>query len=725
MAGLVMVPVTAGALPSTPTSIQIEQQPGLVGITWAEVGDSSTTYRVRRSTSPIVNATDGTFLGEVGQNTTLNTRATIEGNGTRQVCFYDLEPLPADRGLFVTPTDAAGTYYYAVTSKDASGENTTIIPGVNATTVGVEETPEPPQFVLQAIVTPGNGFVYWIFSLWASNIDTPYYPAMFVQPSTLFSFALLVGIDGGPLEISLHAYGGGYLIGGGEFTGTGIPGRWVYSPDDGGLPIVGSTLWYGLHANYNVNTALPIPTSGICVDYTWRRMIYGLKWVRANFPVASAQTMAISSPEPTLDGISKGPGGGSSMGGYGILMVGIDDNNDGIDDGDSISVRFADVPLANPYGPDEYYVSGFDPGGGHRNFQDRRCGYGELMTTDGIPVRDRMNFAFRAMSQSDSLEQPPIIIYSGRNDVTVGWIGVASLDPWYGAVAALQAQRQQVEFFWGSNDHPGSPAFPNEWNARKWDMTQLKPYNNLHRSYPAFTNNTSDGNRGDGFNPQTADSFGTVNGHVTFDTTIVDIPEQWRIVIRNRDLLYNAGQGNQWKLAPDSLWVDVTPRRLQVFQIVPGISYPYAIRNNTTGVLIDSSFVVGDASGLVTIPAVLVTDQAAKLTIYAAGPTSVGSTSPITMDGLRVSPNPSRDDFRISFRLDEDATIETSVFDLSGRRIRQLSRLQWYRNGSNPDHSFNWDGRDDHGQSVGSGIYFVRMNDNRGRTQMAKLTLIR
>ena len=45
-----------------------------------------------------------------------------------------------------------------------------------------------------------------------------------------------------------------------------------------------------------------------------------------------------------------------------------------------------------------------------------------------------------------------------------------------------------------------------------------------------------------------------------------------------------------------------------------------------------------------------------------------------------------------------------SVFDLSGRRVRNLydgvlMRGNWY--------AANWDGNDDHGHAAGAGIYFI------------------
>jgi hypothetical protein len=68
-------------------------------------------------------------------------------------------------------------------------------------------------------------------------------------------------------------------------------------------------------------------------------------------------------------------------------------------------------------------------------------------------------------------------------------------------------------------------------------------------------------------------------------------------------------------------------------------------------------------------------------------------------------PNPfcNTTSFRYELKNDEDVTVE--VYNASGRSIRTLVKER-KRMGS---HGFSWDGRDDVGNEVGSGIYFCRM----------------
>jgi hypothetical protein len=70
-----------------------------------------------------------------------------------------------------------------------------------------------------------------------------------------------------------------------------------------------------------------------------------------------------------------------------------------------------------------------------------------------------------------------------------------------------------------------------------------------------------------------------------------------------------------------------------------------------------------------------------------------------------ITPNPSRDAATIAFALSTAGRAELIVFDVSGRRIRTLSdgpRLPG-------EYSVAWDGTDDRGERVASGILFVRL----------------
>jgi hypothetical protein len=90
--------------------------------------------------------------------------------------------------------------------------------------------------------------------------------------------------------------------------------------------------------------------------------------------------------------------------------------------------------------------------------------------------------------------------------------------------------------------------------------------------------------------------------------------------------------------------------------------------------------------------------------------------------GLRiesVSPNPSPGAARIAFVTPQDGPTRISVHDASGRRVAVLADHAWAAAGH--DVVF-WDGRDERGKRVGTGVYFVRLHAQHG-TESKKLLI--
>jgi hypothetical protein len=93
-----------------------------------------------------------------------------------------------------------------------------------------------------------------------------------------------------------------------------------------------------------------------------------------------------------------------------------------------------------------------------------------------------------------------------------------------------------------------------------------------------------------------------------------------------------------------------------------------------------------------TVPAV---DPAAVQTIISDGP------------ALQVWPNPLRESACIVFRLDSDEPVDLSIVDALGRRVRNLEPAATETAGV--IHSISWNGRDDRGQPLPRGVYFIRL----------------
>ena len=71
-----------------------------------------------------------------------------------------------------------------------------------------------------------------------------------------------------------------------------------------------------------------------------------------------------------------------------------------------------------------------------------------------------------------------------------------------------------------------------------------------------------------------------------------------------------------------------------------------------------------------------------------------------------VFPNPASDQVFIQFKLERTAAYRLSILDSFGRKIRQFAR----REAIAGEHYLSWDGRDEGGQRVPSGIYFIEFS---------------
>lgn len=74
---------------------------------------------------------------------------------------------------------------------------------------------------------------------------------------------------------------------------------------------------------------------------------------------------------------------------------------------------------------------------------------------------------------------------------------------------------------------------------------------------------------------------------------------------------------------------------------------------------------------------------------------------------LRVFPNPFNLSTTISFRLNNPEQVSLMVFDLNGKKVRTLLNNVKL---NQEKHNLVWDGRNDNGQIVVSGIYFIRLS---------------
>ena len=94
---------------------------------------------------------------------------------------------------------------------------------------------------------------------------------------------------------------------------------------------------------------------------------------------------------------------------------------------------------------------------------------------------------------------------------------------------------------------------------------------------------------------------------------------------------------------------------------------------------------------------------------------------PLLAHGLTsASPNPFNPRLQIEFSIDRPGQVDVTVFDLRGRRVKRLvSEVRGAGAGT-----VTWDGKDEAGRDVASGIYAVQFVSD-GRSDYRKVTLVR
>jgi hypothetical protein len=100
--------------------------------------------------------------------------------------------------------------------------------------------------------------------------------------------------------------------------------------------------------------------------------------------------------------------------------------------------------------------------------------------------------------------------------------------------------------------------------------------------------------------------------------------------------------------------------------------------------------------------------------------TAIGNTA----QGARVEvhanvPNPFNPSTAISFEVSPAGAVEVDVFGVDGAKVRTLLRASL---GAGP-HEIRWDGRDDRGRRVASGMYIARVQAH-GVSRTLKMTLL-
>jgi hypothetical protein len=202
-----------------------------------------------------------------------------------------------------------------------------------------------------------------------------------------------------------------------------------------------------------------------------------------------------------------------------------------------------------------------------------------------------------------------------------------------------------------------------------------------------------------------------------FAGDIIDTQERYEIVLR----LYDPGWPGYESL-PDVGEVDITPRRLQEFVVSPGVVYTWENIQLPGDTVIQSGTITQDSYGLVTIAGVTVTKAGNRLRVVNPTPVSeIDANRPLLLSLGQNRPNPFSSATTIEYELAADTFVELSVYNLAGERIRTLTTGldQAGR------HRLAWNGTNDHGVSLSSGLYSYTITLETGHTETRHMILLR
>jgi hypothetical protein len=86
-----------------------------------------------------------------------------------------------------------------------------------------------------------------------------------------------------------------------------------------------------------------------------------------------------------------------------------------------------------------------------------------------------------------------------------------------------------------------------------------------------------------------------------------------------------------------------------------------------------------------------------------------------------VAPNPFNPSVEIRFQTRSQGSVRLEIFDVRGASVASILLGSL---GSGP-HRARWNGRDDAGRNVSSGVYFLRVNGTAGQSRTVKVVLVR
>ncbi len=624
VATIVAAAVTPARASSMVSSLRARHRDGQTWLTWRNLPGTGWTYRVYTATFPFTSLGQGAVrrLGSVTDSSAVDRRISALLGTT---CTFrpdsSAAPLATSDGLFVTTPSTAGNRWYAVTAQRAGEpEDSTLFMGLNALPSPVNEYTARIRPVWQRTLSRGEDYV-----LWGARNATDFTQALASSENRAFHVGVVRGAPGRPMILQGHGRGGSFLN---SFFGFGIPGESVLSFDDYVQSGDYATWYFGYHPAYNTEQPQTlVPVVGRVADYTDRRVMLLLDWAEAEIGHDRAAVYAA----------------GASMGGTFAFMMAWHHP-------DRIAAAWAGVPMTT-------FNCLPDASPQMRPSMNRMWGSIDtnLPTTTGYNVYDWLNgrwlvHAFEARGSA------PIIAFHGRNDDIIGWNTAAAY------LCESASHHGGGYYFWDVSDHY-------TWGEGYWkpmhDPIFLARFR-LDRSWPSFDHCSADGLVGDG-SMSVGDTLGQRNGFVDYDPEVSDTPGAWQVTLSTRPLQSLGGT----LAAPESLTVDVTPRRLQSFQPVLGHTVSWTATRTQDQVVVAEGQVAVDPLGLVTIPGVPVyrSGTELRLSLPATGAPAAVASPRLSM---ALSQNPVRGSALVRLSGLASGPLRMDLLDVNGRLVRRL-----------------------------------------------------
>jgi hypothetical protein len=303
------------------------------------------------------------------------------------------------------------------------------------------------------------------------------------------------------------------------------------------------SFWYG----YNDHIFDPAQMAqGTVVNYTERRLLWIMDWVKRTYQTDPNRTYAY----------------GSSMGGCGDIDV---------------CLRHPEIFAAiRAHVPIVAYDKG--AGGDSAMRVVAETGGMDKLTSEGMTVRDRLDGTkFVRESKADL---PFLVITNGRQDGSIPWWKNPDF------YRAMRDARQGMLAAWDEGEHGTCGAgMPSDVKAFD-NMRNFHKLFALNQSYLALSNSSLDNNPGNG-DKKDGDLVGFMGRGFTWEPPL-DEAGKYEVLIK-------------WILEPEKLpvTVDVTPRRVQGFKLKPGDKVT-AVNVEAEGQEVQRETLVADEAGLVT-----------------------------------------------------------------------------------------------------------------------------